>query len=581
MHVRKGVAVSDGVAIGPAFVFRAQEAPGAGPDRGAATGTAAREAFAEAVESVRARLRALRERAAREAGEAEAAIFDAHLLMLDDPMLQEEVGRRLESGQPLGQAVDEAIEELAGMLAALDDPYMRQRAADVRDLGGQLRRAIRGVAAAAPFEGLVRPSIVVAEDLTPSDTVSLPRAQVLAIVTEAGGPTSHTAILARAMGVPAIVGAGPGLLDLAEGRRMGVDAREGVVYVDPDEATLERLSQAMRDEAGAAARRAALRALPAETVDGFRVELAANLGHPSEAGAAVAQGAEGVGLFRTEFLFLDRAEPPTEDEQVRAYREVLERMGARPVIFRTLDVGGDKPLPFLPVEGEANPFLGYRAIRLLLDRPEIFQAQLRALMRAGLGRFTERGEPQARIMFPMVATLDDLRACRRAFEDAWRAVAPGGDPAAERSRPLFGIMVEIPAAALMMDVLAREVDFVSIGTNDLTQYTLAVDRTNPRVASRADALDPALLRLMHRAIAACREAGAWVGVCGEAGGDPAAIPFFVAAGVNELSMSPGRLPAAKERVRSLDRRDLARRLEDALNAGTAEEVRRIFDVGSP
>lgn len=580
MRILKGIAVSDGVAVGPAFVYRVQEAAGAGPDRRAATGEAARAAFAEAVEAVRDGLRALRERAAAAAGSEEAAIFDAHLLMLEDPLLAEEVERRLREGRPLGAAVEEAIDALAAMLAALDDPYMRQRAADVRDVGAQLLRAIRGAAAGAAFEGLARPSVVVAEDLTPSDTVSLPREYVRAIVTEAGGPTSHTAILARAMGVPAVVGAGAGLLDLAEGRLLAVDAREGVVYIDPDEATLERLAQAQRAEAGAAARRAALRALPAETVDGFRVELAANLGHPAEADAAVAQGAEGVGLFRTEFLFLDRAEPPTEDEQAAAYREVLERMGARPVIFRTLDVGGDKPLPFLPVEAEANPFLGYRAIRLLLDRPEIFQTQLRALMRAALGRLTERGEPQARIMFPMMATLDDVRACRRAFEEAWRAVAGSGDRDVERSRPLFGIMVEIPAAALMMDVLAREIDFASIGTNDLTQYTLAVDRTNPRVAARADTLDPAIVRLMHRAIAACREAGTWVGVCGEAGGDPAAIPFFVAAGVDELSMSPGRLPAAKERVRSLDRRELARRLEAALQAGTAEEVRRIFDVGS-
>lgn len=517
-----------------------------------------------ALDATRLDIEAQRARVARAAGEPAASIFDAHLLFLRDDALLAPARLSIQAnGETAAQAWHDAIEHTAAGWDRLEDDYLRARATDLRSVGIQVLAHILG--RPVPHPEISSPGILLANDLTPADTAGLDVALVHGIVTAHGGPTSHAAVLARSLGIPAVVGVGAALDQIEDGGSLAIDGGSGAVWIRPPEELVARLS-AERDAAAArSAAAGALAAAPARTADGVLIEVAANIGRPEEAGPALAAGADGVGLFRTEFLFMGRDEMPTEDEQAEAYGRAADALAGRPLLLRTLDAGADKPIPFLHQAAEENPFLGVRGIRLGFERPELLNTQLRAIVRAAEGR-------HLRVMFPMVATHDELRRARASLDEARAAV--GGDAAVE-----VGIMIEVPAAALTAASLAEDADFFSIGTNDLTQYTLAVDRGNERVASLTDALHPAVLRLIQVTVAGAAAHGRWVGVCGEIAGDPVATPLLLGLGVTELSMSIPAIADVKQAVRATDlvaARELAER---AVRCTGAEEVRALLEDG--
>lgn len=535
----QGIAASSGIAVGAAFRYEPVDLrfERRRVDDRAAEWRRFQAAAARAGEE----LAAVYAHAEAELGAEQAAIFQAHLLMLEDPELLAGVQTAIEEqGLNAEAALSEAAESFAELLEALDDDYLRARAADVRDVAGRLLRILLGRTGSA---GPEVPSIILARDLTPSDTILLDKSLVLGFCTAEGGPTAHTAILARGLGLPAAVGAGAEVLAVATGTPVALDGTAGCLVVEPDAASVARFHERRAAAAALGAEACRRAGEPAITRDGRRVEVAANIGNVEGAQAAVQAGADGVGLLRSEFLYLERANLPSEEEQYRAYRAILAAMDGRPVILRTLDVGGDKALPYLEMPQEENPFLGLRAIRLSLARPELLRPQLRAALRAAVGH-------DLKIMFPMVATAQELRAARAALAGCQQELLAEGREVAGRVD--VGIMVEIPAAALMADRLAREVDFFSIGTNDLSQYVLAADRTNAQVAGLANALQPAVLRLVARVIEAAHAAGKWVGLCGELAGEPLAIPILLGLGLDEFSMNPPAIPLAKQLIRSLE-----------------------------
>jgi len=547
-----GVAAAPGIGIGPAHrldrpLDAADDAPAGDPDEEWARLAAAREAARADVVAARAGL-------AERTGEAEAAILDAHALLLDDEAIVEPARRAITSdGASASAAWRAAADAAAGRYAALDDPYLRERAADVRDVGGRVLAHLAGSAGDAQAPA----GIVIAYELTPGQAATLDPARVQGIATASGGPTGHAAILARALGLPAVVGVGPAVLAVPDGTRLVVDGGAGSVLVDPPQRDIDA-EEERRAAADALRRRARAHAgEPVLASDGTRIEVFANLGGPGDAAEAVALGAEGVGLLRTEFLFLDRAEPPDEEEQLAAYRALGSALEGRPLVIRTLDVGADKPLPFVPTEPEANPFLGRRGIRLALARRELLDVQLRAILRAA-------AEHPVKVMFPMVATLAEWRAAKAALDAAREAT---GAPVIEA-----GIMVEVPAAALGADAFAREVDFLSVGTNDLAQYTMAAERGHPGLAALTAGPLPPLLRLIDEVCTAAAAHGPWVGVCGELASDPAAAALLAGLGVRELSMAPARVPEVKAALRGLDLAAARAAAERAIAAETAEEA---------
>lgn len=561
-HHWRGVAAAPGIALGPARRFQAVT-PTAPPRRQVAHPAAEWERLLLAIQATRRRIEATRDHMQAQGAGDEALIFTAHLLFLDDPALLDPAHDTI-----FGQACNAeaawlgAVEATAGAYAALAEPYLQARAADVRDVGQQVLLALLGHNAGALR--LSTPGILIADDLAPSETANLERPMVMALCTAGGGPTSHTAILARSLGIPAVVGLGPRLLALPESTLLAVDGDSGQVWIEPNaeeqRVWTERSAawQAARCEATASSH------LPATTLDGTRVEVVANIGSVADARQALEMGAEGVGLLRTEFLYLGRTQAPSEEEQEEIYRAIFTVMGQRPVVARTLDVGGDKDLPYVNLGHEDNPFLGARALRLYRERPDLIEPQLRALLRAGAGR-------RLRIMFPMAAISAEVMLARSLVEDAQRAVAATGvAPPAELQ---VGVMIEIPAAALLAEKLAPLVDFFSIGTNDLTQYTMAAERGNPRVAYLNDALHPAVLRLIAQTITAAHAHGRWVGVCGELAGDPTAIPVLLGLGLDEFSMNPTAIPTAKQLLRRLDRAASAQLAQTALACDSAAAVR--------
>jgi phosphoenolpyruvate-protein phosphotransferase len=413
---------------------------------------------------------------------------------------------------------------------------------------------------------------VVARDLAPSQTASLRRDLVLAFCTAEGGPTSHTAILARALGLPAVVGLGRPVLAFPPGTMLLVDGSRGEVIAGPSESEARAFEERGAAEGERARAELAAAAAPAVTLDGRRVEVVANVGGLEDTSAALRSGAEGIGLLRTEFLYLSRREAPTEDEQTAAYDSILDLMEGRPVVARTLDVGGDKELPYLDLGHEANPFLGWRAIRMCLDCPDLFLTQLRALLRAGAGH-------DLRLMFPMIATLEEVRGARKLVEEARRQLEASGKPHAESAQ--VGIMVEVPSVAVLADLFAAEVDFFSIGTNDLTQYTLAAERTNDRVAHLSDALHPAVVRQIAQVIRAGHERGIWVGVCGELAGDPEGVPILLGLGLDEFSMAAPLIPRAKAILRRWSHAGARRLADAALRLDTAAAVRSLVASTTP
>jgi phosphoenolpyruvate-protein phosphotransferase len=559
-----GIPASRGIAIGPAFRFRETALRF---DRYRVDDPDAEWArFQAATHEAREQLAAVYARAEAESGAKQAAIFQAHMLMLEDPELLGAVRTAVEDqGVNAEAALSDAADMYARMLESLDDEYLSARAADVRDVAARVLRALLGLSE-SPTAGLAAPSVLLARDLTPSDTVLLDKSLVLGFCTAEGGATSHTAILARGLGLPAVVGAGPEVLAVPDGAMLVLDGSEGTLLVEPDEAALPayRARQTAAATLQVQARRRAYQ--PAVTRDGHRVEVVANVGNVEGARAALEAGAEGVGLLRTEFLYLERDRLPDEEEQYRAYRAIADVFGEQPVILRTLDVGGDKDLPYLDLVQEMNPFLGLRAIRLSLTRPELFRPQLRAALRAGAGR-------NLKLMFPMVATVAEVRAARAVLEECRAELLAEGQSVAEGME--VGIMVEVPAAALMADRLAAEVDFFSIGTNDLSQYVLAADRTNAQVANLASGFHPAVLRLVRDVITAAHAQGRWVGLCGELAGEPLAIPVLLGLGLDEFSMNPPAIPLAKEVLRALTLDEARQVAQAALEQDGPEAVQAL------
>ncbi len=557
-----GAPASPGVAFGPARRPRPVELKV--PPRVATDPASEASALDVALGAARLDIEEQRAHVARVAGAPAAEIFDAHLLFLRDDALVGAARRRIQADHATAaESWRDAVEETAAAWDGLEDGYQRARATDLRSVGAQVLAHILGQQ--QPQLELHEPGILLAADLTPADTARFDTARVHGIVTVHGGPTSHAAVLARSLGIPAVVGVGAGLDRVEEGEPLAIDGSAGAVWIRPTEKLAGRLRD---DQAAAAARSASARAgaaLPARTVDGVPIEVAANIGRPEEAAAALERGADGVGLFRTEFLFMGRDQMPTEEEQTEAYARAADALDGRPLLLRTLDAGADKPIPYLHQASEENPFLGVRGIRLGLERPELLATQLRAILRAAEGR-------RLRVMFPMIATRSELRRARAILDEARADVGT-------RASVEVGVMIEVPAAALTAASLAQDADFFSVGTNDLTQYTLAVDRGNERVASLTDALHPGVLRLIEVTVSGAASLGRWVGVCGEIAADPTATPLLIGLGVSELSMSVPAIASVKEAVRATSLADSRALAGRALLCGDAPEVRALLEDG--
>jgi phosphotransferase system enzyme I (PtsI) len=535
-----GVAASEGVAVGPAFVHVPRELK---PERESISKDAVEEElgrFNSAVEAVTRKLSETAERLRQGGSESEARIFEAHVEMAEDPEVHSEVEERVRNLESPEAAVISVGEEFAGMFAAMEDEYMAARADDVRDVASQIAAELMG-GGATGLETLAEPSVILAVNLAPSDTARIPKGMGLGFLISEGSRTSHVSIMARSMGIPAVVGVGSELDKALNAEVVALDGGEGYAIADPDPQTLSAFEDKQKQMAAEAALLEEYKHLEARTSDGRRIEVSANIGSAKDAEEALSWGAEGVGLFRTEFLFMERAELPSEEEQYEVYREVAEAFGDKPVIIRTLDVGGDKDLPGVDQPAEENPFLGWRGIRMSLDTPELFKPQIRALLRAAT-------HGNLKVMFPMIAHIEEVRAAKEHLKEAQRELEREGKEVGELE---VGIMVETPAAAIRASEIAPEVSFFSIGTNDLVQYTLAADRGNERLRHLQGADHPAVLELIGMTCEAAREAGIWVGVCGEAAGDPALIPELVELGVTELSMSAPSIPRAKKIISEL------------------------------
>ncbi|WP_248794714.1 phosphoenolpyruvate--protein phosphotransferase [Pseudomonas sp. MWU13-2105] len=514
------------------------------------------QALDSALEKVRADIHGTLLRARQRKDSEEEAIFNAHLALLEDPVLLDAASQAIKTGQAATHAWDRSIETQCQVLLNLDNPLLAERANDLRDLRQQVLRALLGEAAHYDLPPGV---IVAAQELTPSDLLLLSQQQVAGLCMAAGGATSHVAILARSKGLPCLVALGSGLLEIAPGQVVVLDADHGRLELKPDEARREGVALAHWQQRLRHQQQQAQAQLPAETRDDLPIEVAANVASATEAREAHLHGADGVGLLRTEFLFVDRRSAPDQEEQRSAYQGVLDAMGERPVIIRTIDVGGDKQLDYLPLPQEANPVLGLRGIRLAQARPELLDQQLRALLQVSPLQ-------RCRILLPMVSEVDELLQVRRRLDEL-------ADEMGLNLRPELGVMIEVPSAALLAEQLAEHADFLSIGTNDLSQYTLAMDRDHAGLAARVDALHPALLRLMAQTCAGAAVHQRWVGVCGALASDPLATPVLIGLGVNELSVSPPQVGEIKARVRSLDAAECRRVVPSLLQLGSAAKVR--------
>ena len=556
-----GLPASPGIAVGPALCLSSLAPPipkhhaTTSPDRELAR-------LDEALRRAREETRSLAARTST-AADREAGIFNAQLQLLDDPELITAARSRLAQGGVTAEgAWQEASNAVAQQFRAMESPLLAARASDVRDVA---RRVLLALTGDAPRPTASRePSILIAGEVLPSDVAQLDPASALGLATAYGAPNSHACILARALGIPTVVGLGPGALDIADGQVIGLDGTRGLLLLElpaDRRATLE--ARAAAERAAQAEAQAACHA-PATTVDGHSMEVVANIGRLDELAHAVRLGAEGIGVLRTEFLYLNRSTPPSEAEQEQAYRSALSAMGGRRVIIRTLDIGGDKPVPYLPALAEANPYLGERGLRRSLRHPDLFAAQARALYRASAAGWLH-------ILLPMVTTRGEIRRARDLLDQARREAGLGE----EVPLPPLGIMIETPASALGIEHLLPEVDFVSIGTNDLTQYTLAAERGNAHVAELYDACHPSILQLVATVVEAAHRAGKWAGVCGEVASDPQAIPILVGLGVDELSMAPGAIPAAKQQIRRLRVTDAQRLAQSALRVESAAEARAL------
>ncbi|MBD2491515.1 phosphoenolpyruvate--protein phosphotransferase [Aulosira sp. FACHB-615] len=559
-----GIAASPGVAIAP--VIHYQPAPVTVTQYHVNDPEAELQRLQAAIHTAQQEIQTIFSQATLQIGDTEAAIFDAHLLFLEDPVLLETVQQRIMEHHLNAEAAwQAAVDEVATSYRTLDDAYLKERVEDVVDVGQRVLRLLAGSAASSLY--LAEPAILLATDLTPSDTAGLDPSKVLGICTVSGSATSHSAIIARTLGIPAVLGVNPEVLRLQDGTLMALDGESGKAWVEPEADILGAL-EAKREAWQTAKQEALAKAhQPAITRDGKQINILANIGSIADVQAAVAGGAEGVGLLRTEFLYLGRNTAPTEEEQLAVYQAIAQVLDNRPLIIRTLDVGGDKPLPYLRFNfSEANPFLGWRGIRFCLDHPDLFKTQLRAILRAS-------AEHKIKVMFPMIASVTEVRAAKAILGEVQAQLRQAGI-SFDENLPV-GVMIEVPAAVAIADNLAAEVNFFSIGTNDLSQYVMAGDRTNPRVAYLADALHPAVLRMIQRTVKAAHAAGIWVGLCGELAADPSAAGILLGLGLDELSVNPQAIGIIKQAIAKLTVAQAEAIVATALQLDSANDVRAL------
>ena len=540
-----GKGVSKGVAAGPISFYR--RASGVIPRHEVSDTAAELERFRTARETAKEQLAKLYDKALAEAGEDAAMLFEAHQMMLDDLDFVESIEGMIENDRVNAEAaVSDTGAQFAEMFAAMDDSYMQARAADIRDISAR----VIGILTGEGESGIVSdvPCIVAADDLAPSETVQLDKALILGFITAGGSANSHTAILARTMGIPAIIGAGEALQPEMEGKYAIIDGQTGEAVVEPDDAERERLLKKQAKEKALKELLDQLKGKPNVTKDGRNVMVYCNIGSPADIDAVLQNDGGGIGLFRSEFLYLQGSDYPTEDEQFKAYKTVAERMGGRRVIIRTLDIGADKQADYFHLDKEENPAMGLRAIRICLTRPEVFRTQLRALYRASAyGKIA--------IMFPMITSVWEVQEIKRICRNIRAELSEEGVPMADKVE--LGIMIETPAAVMMSAELAHEVDFFSVGTNDLTQYTLAVDRQGVGLDRFFDAHHPAVLRMLRMAAENAHKAGIWIGICGELGADAELTETFLSMGIDELSVSPSAVLPLRSAIRSIDTTTLA------------------------
>lgn len=559
----KGIAASDGVAIAKTYLLVQPDLSFSKQTVEDSEAEIARLEKALAVATTE--LEAIRENAAKSLGEEEAQVFDAHLMVLADPEMIGSIETNIRDNKTNAESgLKEVTDMFIGMFEAMDDnPYMQERAADIKDVTKRVLSHLLGVKLPNPSM-IDEEVVVVAHDLTPSDTAQLNRRYVKAFVTDIGGRTSHSAIMARSLEIPAIVGTKEITDSVVEGDLLAVNGIDGEVFIHPTEDQKAAVAAKGEEYAAKKAEWEKLKHAETVTADGKHIELAANIGTPKDLEGVRNNGGEAVGLYRTEFLYMDSPDFPSEEDQYKAYKEVLEGMDGKPVVVRTMDIGGDKELPYLTLPHEMNPFLGYRAIRICLAEDEMFRTQLRALLRSSV-------HGSLRIMFPMIATLGEFREAKALLEDEKAKLIAEGIKVADDIQ--VGIMIEIPAAAVIADKFAKEVDFFSVGTNDLIQYTMAADRMNERVSYLYQPYNPAILRLLKNVIDAAHAEGKWAGMCGEMAGDQTAVPLLVGLGLDEFSMSATSILQTRSLMKRLDTAKMAELADKAINdCDTAEEV---------
>lgn len=561
MKTISGIAASDGIAAAKAYLL-------VQPDLSFESKTVS-DVDAEvaklksALEVSDSELSTIRDKAVEALGEEEAQVFDAHKMILADPEFTGAVEQKIKDDSiNAEQALDDVSTQFITLFESMtDNPYMQERAADVRDVSKRIMSHLLGVT--LPNPALIDEEvIIVAEDLTPSDTAQLNKKFVKGFVTDIGGRTAHSAIMARSLEIPAIVGTNVVTKDVSDGQSVIIDGNNGDLIVDPSDSDLAKYKKMAEDFAAQKAEWEKLKNEETRTADGKQFDIAANIGTPKDLDGVIANGAEGIGLYRTEFLYMDSAELPDEDSQFEAYKAVLEGMNGKPVVVRTMDIGGDKHLPYMPLPEEMNPFLGYRAIRISLDKQDIFRTQLRALLRAS-------AFGSLRIMFPMIATVQEFKDAKAIFEEEKKNLIADGVKVSDSIQ--VGMMIEIPAAAILADQFAKVVDFFSIGTNDLIQYTMAADRGNEHVSYLYQPYNPSILRLVKNVIEASHKEGKWTGMCGEAAGDPIMVPLLLGMGLDEFSMSATSVLKVRSLMRKLDTTKLTDLVDQAVNVSLTND----------
>ncbi|WP_347161417.1 phosphoenolpyruvate--protein phosphotransferase [Peptostreptococcus anaerobius] len=557
----KGIGASPGIAIGKALVLEHKEMVIEKKEN--VNVEVEVEKLNSAVDTSKKELSAVKEKVAKELGEEEAEIFGAHLLVLEDPEFIGEAENKIKNESLNAEyALNEVKDMFVSIFESMDNDYMRERAADVKDVTNRVLRHILGIKI-IDLSNLSDEVVLIAHDLTPSDTATMDKKKVLGFLTNIGGRTSHTAIMSRTLEIPAIVGLSDVTDKVKDSDMIVFDGDKGIVIVSPEEDVVAEYQEKKRIFEEDKKALELLKGQPSVTTDGKHVELAGNIGTPNDLEGLINNDAEGVGLYRTEFLYMDSDEFPSEEIQFEAYKKVLEGMNGKPVVIRTLDIGGDKKLSYFDMEEEMNPFLGYRAIRLCLDRTDIFKTQLRALFRASV-------YGKLRIMFPMISSLEELLAAKAICEEVKSDLKAEGLGYSDDVE--IGMMIEIPSAAVISDLLAKHVDFFSIGTNDLIQYTCAVDRMNQKISYLYNQFNPAVLRLIKMVIKNAHAEGKWVGMCGESAGDQMMIPILLGFGLDEFSMSPISILRARRLINSVSEKDMQALSDKVLEFGTAKEI---------